>query len=382
MPMNGQRLGAEGEMANKLKLGLVGAPADGQGWGPAAHMPALHGIEEIELAALCTSRPESAAAAEEAYGIRTFHDIKDLAAQPDIDIISTVVRIPNHYEVVMAALHAGKHVFCEWPLGATLAETEEMAAVAREKGVVSAVGLQGRHDPILTYMKELYDEGWLGEIHFVQLRFLGTSNPERPSRDDYEREIRKGAHLMNVVGGHTLDFLTHCFGPFAEMSAMVETRVKQLRMADTGEMVAAQTPDHVLINGVFERGGLLDYQLASVPYHADGWRMSAYGSRGTIVATTQGLPQITPVTLLGAQRDEPLRELQVPERLRFAPETVPFGPPQNVGQAYIRMAEAIQKGGRFSPNFDDALELHRLLEAVQRSSDQGRTVKFNQLQAF
>ena len=362
-------------MTNKLKLGLVGADAHGRGWGPAAHVPALNGIEEIELAALCTSRPESAAAAAKNYGIRTFHDINELAEQPDIDIISIVVRIPNHYEVVMAALNAGKHVFCEWPLGATLAETEEMASVAREIGVVTAIGLQGRHDPTLTYIKRLHDEGWLGDIHSVQMTFLGTANPERPSRRDYEKEISKAAHLMNVVGGHTLDYLTYCFGPLAELSARVETREKQLRMVDTGEMVQAQTADNVLINGVFENGGLLNCQLSAVPFHGDGWRMTAYGSKGTITATTGGLPQITPIKLLGAQDSDPLVELEIPERLRFVPAAVPFGPPQNIGQAYVRMAEAIHAGNQFRPSFDDALELHMLLEAIQRSSDQGRVVK-------
>ena len=157
-------------MTNILKLGLVGADAAGKGWGPAAHMPALGGIEQIELVALCTSRPESAASAAKAYGIdRAYYDINELVAQPDIDIISAVVRIPNHYEVVMAALNAGKHVYCEWPLGASLAETVEMATVARDKGVITAIGLQGRHDPTLSYIKELYDHGWLGELHSVQM---------------------------------------------------------------------------------------------------------------------------------------------------------------------------------------------------------------------
>lgn len=362
-------------MADKLKLGLVGADAAGQGWGPAAHIPALSGIEEIELAALCTSRPESAAAAAKAYGIRTFHDINELVAQPDIDIISTVVRIPNHYEVVMAALNAGKHVYCEWPLGANLAETEEMATVARDKGVVTAIGLQGRHDPTLTYIKELYDQGWLGELMTVNLMMQTSGALERPSRRDYEREISKGAHLFNIVGGHTLDYLAYCFGPLAELSAKVATRVKQLRMVDTGEMVDARTPDNVLINGVLENGGLLNYQITAVPYHADGWRMAVYGSKGTIITTTQGLPQITPVTLVGAQGNDPLSELPAPERLRFVPKAVPFGPPQNVGQAYMRLAEAIREGKHFAPNFDDALTVHQLLDSVQRSSDEGRAVK-------
>ena len=277
----------------------------------------------------------------------------------------------------MAALHAGKHVYCEWPLGASLAETEEMAAVARDKGVVTAIGLQGRHDPTLTYIKELYDQGWLGDLLTVNLTMKTGGAPERPSQRDYEREISKGAHLFNIVGGHTLDYLTYCFGPLSELSARVATRVRQLHMVDNGEMVAAQTPDNLLINGVLANGGLLNYQITAVPYHADGWRMVVHGSKGTIIATTPGLPQITPVALTGSQGEEPLKELPVPERLRFVPEAVPFGPPQNVGQAYVRMAEAIQAGKRFHPNFDDALVVHKLLEAIQRSSDEGRAVNLD-----
>ena len=365
-------------MTDKLKLGLVGADAAGKGWGPAAHIPALRGIEQIELAALCTSRPKSAAAAAKAFGIdRAYYDINELVAQPDIDIISTVVRIPNHYEVVMAALNAGKHVYCEWPLGASLAETEQMAAAARNKGIVTAIGLQGRHDPTLTYIKELHDLGWLGELHSVHMTMRTTASPERSSKRDYEREFNKGAHLYNIIGGHTLDHIAYCFGSLTEISANVTTRVKQLRMADTGEMVDAEAADHILLNGVFSNGALLSYQITAVPYHADGWRMAVYGSKGTIIATTQGLPQITPVTIVGAQGSEPLSELPVPERLRFVPNAVPFGPPQNVGQAYVRMAEAIQDGTRFAPSFDDALDVHKLLEAIQRSSDEGLTAKLD-----
>ena len=95
------------------------------------------------------------------------------------------------------------------------------------------------------------------------------------------------------------------------------------------------------------------------------------------MATTQGLPQITPVTLVGAQGNDPLGELPVPERLRFVPEAVPFGPPQNVARAYLRMAEAIDEGKPFASNFDDALQIHRLLKAIQYSSDEGRAVKLS-----
>lgn len=257
----------------------------------------------------------------------------------------------------------------------SLAETEKMAAVASRKGVVTAIGLQGRHDPTLTYIRELNREGWLGEIHFVQMTFLGTGTQERPSRRDWDQERSRGATLMGIVGGHTLDYIAYCFGPLAEVSAKVTTRVRQLRMADTGEMVVAESADNVLVNGVLTSGALLSYQISAVPYHADGWRMAVYCSKGTIISSTQGLPQITPITLVGAQGSEPLSELPVPERLRFVPEAVPYGPPQNVGQAYVRMAEAIHEGKPFAPNFDDALEVHKLLDVIQQSSDEGRIMR-------
>ena len=198
---------------------------------------------------------------------------------------------------------------------------------------------------------------------------------ERSSRRDYEREISKGAYMFNIVGGHTLDHLDFCFGSLEEVSAKVRTRVKQLRMVDTGELVDAEAADTVLASGVLNSGALLSYHLSTVPFHAEGWRLAVYGSKGTIIATTQGLPQITPVALAGAQGNEPLSELQVPDRLRFGLGDLPFGPPQNVGRAYIRMAEAIREGKKFSPSFENALKIHKLLEVIQQSSDEGRIIR-------
>ena len=65
-------------MADSVRVGLVGADASGSGWGSVAHVPALRAADGIELAAVCTSRPESAAAAGEAFGVRSFHDVRDL----------------------------------------------------------------------------------------------------------------------------------------------------------------------------------------------------------------------------------------------------------------------------------------------------------------
>lgn len=366
-------------MVAKLKLGLVGADAERKGWGAIAHVPALLNTDQIELSALCTSRPESAAAAGKAYGIdRVYYDVNELVSQPDIDIIAVVVRIPYHYAIVKAALKAGKHVYCEWPLGANLEETKELAKLANTKNLVTAIGLQGRRDPTINYIKELNEQGWFGEIHSINMTMYTRGNPERASRQAYESEVKKAAHLKNIVVGHTVDYLTYCFGPLEKVSAQVATRVNQFRMTDTGEIVDVDIPDNILFNGTLSSKALVSCQISAVPFHSEGWRLAVYGSEGTIIATSQILPQIAPITLVGSQGNEEMKEMIVPERLTMLPSSVPEGPPKNVARLYREMAEAILDGKTLHPNFDDALKMHQFVDAIQISSDEGRAVELSQ----
>src|SRR5207247_3315163 len=84
-----------------------------------------------------------------------FHDFDQMVARPDVDLVAVVVRVPGHHRLVVRALEAGKAVFCEWPLGATLAEAESMASLAGARGLRTAVGLPARSDPTLMYAREL-----------------------------------------------------------------------------------------------------------------------------------------------------------------------------------------------------------------------------------
>jgi predicted dehydrogenase len=345
----------EVEMTDTLRVGLVGADAAGRGWAPTAHIPAIEAVEGIELGAVCTRSAESAAAASKAYGVPGFHDVAEMAAQPDIDIVSVVVKVPGHHGAVMAALEAGKHVYCEWPLGLDAAEAEEMAVLARARGVVSAVGLQGRQDPTLAYIRELISEGWLGDVLAVDVRMLAGAGP----RGEQRPAAVPGATLWAIAGGHTLDSVSHLFGPLERVSATMTT--------SAGADGDPASPDHAVIAGRLANGGLLSYRLAAVPHHASGWRMEVHGSDGTIVASSRLLPQITPIELVGSQGDAPLVEMPVPDRHRVVPTTLPEGPARNVARAYARMAESIRDGSPFPAGFDDAVALHRLLETIERA---------------
>ena len=122
-------------MHKPLRVGIVGADASGQGWAPLSHLPALKLLPEYELAAVCTAHADTAAAAAAKYGVaRAFHDYNAMLAEPDLDLVSVVVKVPSHREVVIAALNAGKNVYCEWPLGANLARGGRDGRARRRQG--------------------------------------------------------------------------------------------------------------------------------------------------------------------------------------------------------------------------------------------------------
>jgi len=362
-------------MDNRLRVGIVGADASGQGWAPLSHLPALKILKECELAAVCTAHADTAAAAATKYGVtRAFHDYNAMFAEPDIDLVSVVVKAPSHRGVVVAALNAGKNVYCEWPLGANLSEAEEMAALALRKGVRAMIGLQARGDPVLRYLHELVADDYLGEVLAVNMTMFTAGVLDRPQSRLWDRDKTKGISALTVRGIHTMDVLCWCLGDFVELSGKVTTQVRQWRVIETNEMVDVDTADNVMVHGRLQSGAIASVHVGTVPYNASGWRMEIYGRKGTIRATSKGSPQRDANTLLGAQKGGPLEPLAVPERFVEVPAEMPAGPPRNVGHLYLRMARAIRDGGEVEPDFGVALNRHRLIDAIQRSSDEGRTV--------
>src|SRR5713226_4774814 len=127
-------------MAEPLRLGVVGANPN-VAWASRTHLPALLALPEFELAAVCTTQRESAEAAAAKYEARhAYWNYRDLVADPEVDVVDVCVRVPYHHEIVMAALEAGKHVYCEWPLGANVAQAVEIAELAAKRRVHTMVG--------------------------------------------------------------------------------------------------------------------------------------------------------------------------------------------------------------------------------------------------
>jgi predicted dehydrogenase len=360
-------------MANKIRLGFVGANIRST-WASQSHFPALLANPDVELTAVCTTRPESAEEARQAFGAKlAFPDFRAMVASPEIDAVAVVVRVPSHYEPTKAAIEAGKHVYTEWPLGRTTAEAEELATLARAKGVQTAVGLQSRVSPALLYIKELIETGYVGEVLSCHVTTMRDGALERPSSRTWQRDASLGANTLTIANGHVIDALRFVAGNFTRVACMVTTQVQQWYETDTQQLVEVTSPDNVRVCGQLESGAAASVHVGAVPWAGSGFRMEIYGREGTLVATGSVSSQRGEILRVqGAQRSHELRDLAIPERFVYVPADFPQGDPFNVGQMYALFAEAIRTGQSRLPTFDTAVDLHRFVDRIKQASDTGR----------
>ena len=358
-------------MSDKIRVGIIGANAN-YGWSKRAHLPALLGLPDFELTAVCTSRPETAAESKDFYGAKlAFHDYTEMANHPDVDLVVVSVSVPAHYGMVAAGLQAGKHVFCEWPLGANTGEAVELTGLANEKGVRTLIGLQARGGPALLRLKELVSEGYIGEMLACNMTMFLPGLMQRGSDRAWMADRTKGANSLTIASGHALDIFCHCVGEFRELSAQVSVQLGQWTTSD-GTSVPVDAADNVMVSGTLENGAAASAHIATIPWNGSGWRMEVYGTEGTLSARSEEMVQYGNVGLYGAQgAGKSLEPLEVPARL---PGTVPAGEPYNVAQLYQAIGDAIRHGGDAQPDFDTAVSRHRFLDLLQQSSDEGRKV--------
>jgi predicted dehydrogenase len=364
-------------MAEKIRVGIVGATVTpgGSGWGANAHVPALHALPNYELLAVCTAHAETARESAMKFKAElAFHDFAEMVAQPDIDLVVVSVRVPKHYDLVMQALEAGKAVYCEWPLGANVAEAERMANLATQKSLRTAVGLQARSNPVVLYARELVEQGHIGEVLGANLVHIGQAIIERGEGRVWQGRRENGANTLTIAAGHAIDALCFVLGEFTELSANLATTITEWHNTDTGEKMQVDSPDWISVVGQVQSGAQVTFHVATVPHQPSGNRFEIYGRDGTLVIGGGSL-NVGPTQLHGARGKEPLAPMEVPERFNVIPAETPDGSPRNVAQAYSRFGAALSSGQPYHPDFQHAVLRHKLVEAIETSAAEGRRVR-------
>ena len=186
-----------------------------------------------------------------------------------------------------------------------------------------------------------------------------------------------GANTLTIAGGHAIDALCAVLGEFAEVSARVSTRIPEWRTLD-GTPVPVDAPDSINVVGRMVGGAEVAVNVAAVPSNPGGNRMEIYGREGALVIRANGSLSLGPCQMHAGKGKERMASMPVPSKYKLVPEGTPGGPPYNVAQAYARMADALRAGRSFDVDFNLAVQRHKLIDAIERSSATGRSVRLVQ----
>ncbi|EED16694.1 oxidoreductase, putative [Talaromyces stipitatus ATCC 10500] len=370
-----------------IRVGFIGLSSKKQdaylgpgSWGALAHLPYLLSSPDYNIVALANSSEEAARKAIKAYNLpvttKAYGSGEEIAKDPDVDLIVISVVVMKHYELVKPALLAKKQVFVEWPLGATLDESKELAALAKENGVRTIVGAQARADPLVAKVKEILGSGQIGgvrsssvlgcfsSIYAMDVWFEGA---------EYYLDMKSGGNSFMITFGHFFDSFTDVLGEFVEPQATLKTFKNKIPIVGAdGQIKLSEhpknTPDHILVQGVLKQSGA----VASICYRSGKSTVDGVAIRWLITGT-KGEIEVT-VPEVYWQMSDPGRKL----RLRIGTDEaidVPFANYEdktglerlsiNVGGLYDAFLRDDQS--RYA-TFGSALETHELLDKILKNS--------------
>ncbi len=335
----------------------------------------------IEKAMLVDVDPDAAAAAAATLGwAGSSTDWRAVVASPEIDVVDIVTPPGLHKEIALEAFRHGKHVFCEKPIANELADAQVMWEAARSAGVTHQVGFNYRHMPAITEARRLMLSGELGR----PLQFRGTYLHDalffisdfgwRGSR------ATGGSGATGDIGSHLIDLAQYLCGPIARVAALQVARDPDSdatfidggalgdRLDDAAVWAAEFTNGAI---GTFSAGFISSGKKNSLTFEVDG-------SRGGLAFDWNN-----PDELRVSYLDDALTAA-APRLLELTQDRQPevWYPVPGLGQGYIdamaiqlnRFLEAAMAGEEGHPGFDEALQVHRVVDAISLSAATGAWV--------
>jgi predicted dehydrogenase len=347
-----------------IRVGVIGT-----GFGASLHLSALRENPDFETVAICSRRPERARAAALDHGIPAhLSNYRELARDDGVDGVIVASPPHLHHAMVIAALEAGKHVVCEKPMARNLAEARDMQRIADRVGSVAMVNHQLRFLPIRMRIRELINEGYIGEPHAASVTVHRSS-----LNDPHERpwgwlmEQEKAGGMLGATGAHYLDALRWWFGEVKAVAGAVSTMVRQRRLPDSSAMAKVDADDNFSVILRFANGALGTIHVSATSGHEGDEEVTLSGSEGTL--------QVRQGRLWAARAgDFSLSEMPVPERLSGG--VIPGGHflVQPTALLLRAWATAIRENRPSSPSFADGVKTQELIDGALRSSQQGRWI--------
>lgn len=210
------------------------------------HAEHIHNHPEAELVAVFDTKSDRTKSLAEAHNCKAANSLEDLLAQ-DFDILNICAPNGNHAEIAMAALKAGKHVLVEKPMALNIEDAEKMIDLSMRHGRQLFVVKQNRFNPPVKAVKELLEEGKLGQIYAVQVNCFWNRNEQYYKQSDWKGTKALDGGTLYTQFSHFVDIFYYLFGDIDNISGIVSNvnHADMIDFEDTG-----------FFNFAFKNGGI------------------------------------------------------------------------------------------------------------------------------
>ena len=311
---------------------------------------------------------------------RATGDWRALIADPDVEIVSITTPNAFHADMAIAALQAGKHVWCEKPMAPALEDAERMAAAAKASGKVTALGYNYIQNPLVRHIEAILKDGTIGRVNHVRVEMDEDFMADPEALFYWKSEPSSGYGALDDFGVHPLSLLQALFGTptrvFAQMSKPYADRPTL-----EGTRRAVETFD--IASVLFEIGQDISGVMA---LNRSAWgrkgriALQIFGSQGAIVYDQERMNELQLYSTADKASQQGFRTiLSAPQHApydRFIP-----APGHGLGFNDLKIIECRELIRRISGErahlieFEDGIRIERTVDAMARSAHEGRWVE-------
>ena len=384
-------------MASKIGIGIIG-----MGWMGMVHGRAYHQVrqrfpESGLVPDLVVCADDVTARCEQARNMlgftRTTTDWREVMDDPDVSVVNITVPNHLHLDMVRAAAKAGKHVFCEKPVGRSPAETAEIARTAAEAGVLTWVGYNYRWAPLVQHTRSLVADGVLGDLTHYRGRFFAgyASHPDGVLSWRFRREDA-GSGALGDLMSHVTDMAHLLAGPIRRVVGQKALLIEDRPVAPAGEGThfsvgtggqrePVTNEDYAGALVEFENGARGTFEVCRVIQGTKcQMAFEIHGTKGAVRWDFERMNELQLYTV-----DGPHDGFVTLQSGPAYPGHAHFNPGPAVGLGYddlkaietFHFLQSIAAGRQGEPGFNEARAVAEVLAAVERSwsSDRWESVQ-------
>ena len=371
-----------------LRFGLIGSGYMGRAHAIALHSaaPAFGADYTVECVTLADVTQERAQAAAQALGFGAgTADWRALIADPRIDVVDICTPNYLHAEMVLAAIAAGKHVYCEKPLALDLRQSLEIVAATRRAQVCNVIGFNYICNPMLQVAREMIAAGELGTLVAFRGSYLEDymSDPGVPYSWRCERKLA-GSGALADLGSHLINMARFLVGPIARVSANLQTVHAQRMDRSSGERRTVENEDMAQALLEFSSGvrGTMEISRIATGYKC-GLAVEIHGTRGTLLFDQERMNELKFYSTADAAGRRGFRTILAgPEHADYAAFCPAPGHGLGINDLKVieirNLIRAIRSGGAASPDFAEGLAVQQVMTAMELAARQRSWIDVDQ----